>query len=76
MLLNFLIAILSTTYSELNDVKNGLYMRKVIQFRQKYAYDRKYSSLVYSPVPLNMITFLFTPILMMGKVRINDIFLV
>ncbi|CAI2387514.1 unnamed protein product [Moneuplotes crassus] len=76
MLLNFLIAILSTTYSELNDVKNGLYMRKVIQFRQKYNYDRKYASIVFAPVPLNMIIFLFVPLLMMGKHRINEIFLV
>jgi len=67
MLLNFLIAILSTTYSALNEVKNGLYMRKVIQYRQKYNYNQKYSSIVYAPVPLNLLILPFIPLIIWNK---------
>ena len=35
-LLNFLIAILSNTYDELNVVKNGLYLKNVISLRREY----------------------------------------
>ena len=40
LLLNFLIAILSNTYSSLNDVKNGLYLKNVISLRQIYNYNQ------------------------------------
>jgi len=76
MLLNFLIAILSTTYSSLNMVKNGLYMRKVIQYRQRYNYDRYYSSIVYAPPPLNLISMFFLPFLALRKSKYNEILLI
>jgi len=78
MLLNFLIAILSTTYSMLNDVKNGLYMRKVIQYRQRYNYDSSYSAIVFAPVPLNIIMIPFLPILFLTKNenKVNEVLMI
>jgi Polycystin cation channel len=63
MLLNFLIAILSNTYARNNFVKNGLYLRNVLHLRQRYDYDRLYSSITYSAPPLNIITFILTPLI-------------
>jgi len=58
MLFNFLIAILSTTYSQLIEVKNGLYLRRVIVLRQYYNYDKYYSSIVFIPPPFNIFSML------------------
>ena len=69
MLLNFLIAILSNTYARNNNVKNGLYLRNVLHLRQRYDYDRFYSSIIYSAPPLNVITFILTPLIIFMKSR-------
>jgi len=77
MLLNFLIAILSNTYAELNDVQNALYLRKVIHLRQRYDYDRHFSAIVYSTPPFNILTIFFAPIVIYKKSRLlNRIFLI
>lgn len=77
MLLNFLIAILSNTYAELNVVKNALYLRKVIQLRQRYDYDRCYSGIVFSTPPFNLLSLIFTPFLAYKKSRkLNRIVLI
>ena len=67
MLLNFLIAILSNTYELLNDVKNGLYLKNVIYLRQKYNYDRIYSSLVYANTPFNLFMLILLPFVIYFK---------
>lgn len=54
LLLNFLIAILSNTYANLNDVKNALYLRKVLFLRQRYDYHRLYSAILFGIPPLNV----------------------
>lgn len=61
MLLNFLIAILSNIYSELNNVKNGLYLRRVIHLRKLYNYDSLYSSIVFTPPPFNLFSLVIMP---------------
>ena len=61
MLLNFLIAILSNIYANLNDVQIGLYLRKVLFLRQRCGYDNRYSSMIYAIPPLNIIVFLLIP---------------
>lgn len=61
MLLNFLIAILSSTYSNLEEVKTGLYLRNVINLRQRYAYNRYYSSIVYAGMPTNFMVLFALP---------------
>lgn len=77
MLLNFLIAILSNTYSVLNDVKNGLYLRKVLYLRQRYNYDRYYSAIIYATPPLNLVAFILMPVIIYCKSRkLNRILLI
>jgi hypothetical protein len=77
MLLNFLIAILSSTYSKLNQVKNGLYMRRVIQLRQRYNYNTYYSSIVFAPPPFNMLVMFALPfIVFMRNKTFNGVVMV
>ena len=75
MLLNFLIAILSATYAQLNDVKNGLYLRRVILMRKYYNYDKYYSSIVFTPPPFNIFSFIIMPFVVCKRsTRLNSIF--
>ena len=77
MLLNFLIAILLNIYSVLNDVKNGLYLRKVLYLRQRYNYDRYYSAILYATPPLNLVAFFLMPVVIYCKSRkLNRILLI
>lgn len=77
MLLNFLIAILSNTYSMLNEVKNGLYLKNVIGLRQVYNYDKYYSSIVYMPPPFGILTFVMVPFIIYCKSKkLNKIMLI
>lgn len=69
MLMNFLIAILSNTYTVFNDVKNALYLRKVLYLRQRYNYDRYYSAMIYATPPLNLISFFMMPFIIYCKSR-------
>lgn len=57
MLLNFLIAIFSETYTTLTEKKLGLYIKEVICLRREYEYHPMYSSIVYGMVPFNMLFF-------------------
>ena len=54
-LLNFLIAILSSTYEEYRNKSTGVYLNHVIYTRKRIHYDWYYSSLMYSYSPLNII---------------------
>jgi hypothetical protein len=77
MLMNFLIAILSNTYELLNEVKNGLYLKNVINNRQKYDYDKHYSGIVFAPPPLNLIFMFVVPFLVYIKnKKMNQIVIV
>ncbi|CAI2387331.1 unnamed protein product [Moneuplotes crassus] len=77
MLLNFLIAILSNTYAELNDVKNALYLRKVIHLRQRYDYDRLYSAVVFSTPPFNIFSLILAPLVIYKRSRtLNRVILI
>lgn len=58
LLLNFLIAILSTTYSFILEKKDGLYVQEVIFHMQKYEFHPRYSSIVSIAPPFNL---LFVP---------------
>lgn len=69
VLLNFLIAILSNTYAMLNDINNGLYLRKVLQLRQIYDYDRQYSSVLFATPPLNFLSLIVFPLTIYMKSR-------
>lgn len=77
MLLNFLIAILSNTYSILNNVKNGLYLKNVISLRQVYNYDKYYASIVSMPPPFGILTFITVPFVIYWKSKLlNKILLI
>ena len=62
LLLNFLIAILSTTYSDMQELKKAMYVKEVILHLQKHEYDQYYSSLISSLVPFNLIYAFFAPL--------------
>ena len=64
LLLNFLIAILSTTYSLILEKKDGLYIQEVIFHMQRYSYDSRYSSLVSAVVPFNIFFIPVTPLIL------------
>ena len=66
-LLNFLIAILSSTYDEYRDKSTGVYLNHVVHTKRKFEYDRYYSSLMYSYNPLIIIAFPFLIFLSLKK---------
>ena len=69
MLLNFLIAILSNTYANLNDVQIGLYLRKVLFLRQRGGYDSHYSAIIFAIPPLNIVAFVLLPFISYWRSR-------
>lgn len=77
MLLNFLIAILSTTYSYLNERQNALYLKEVIKLRQRYDYDKLYSNMISAFTPFNIIPILTNSLTIIFRSKIfNHIMLV
>ena len=67
VLLNFLIAILSDTYSHLNEKKQGLYLQQVIYIKQTLIKDENYSSLVFNFAPFNIFLLPVAPFLLMKQ---------
>ena len=67
VLLNFLIAILSDTYSHLNEKKQGLYLQQVIYIKQTLIKDKHYSSLVFNFAPFNIILIPVAPFLLIKQ---------
>jgi hypothetical protein len=66
-LLNFLIAILSDTYSILQGNSEGLYTQQIIKIRCVLQDNKHYSSLVSCPVPLNIFLLPFCITVMFSK---------
>ena len=67
--LNLLIALLSNTYSDLHEKSLAIYYKGIIQERPIYKYSKKYGSLVSSSFPYNIISYLFSPMLLSQKHR-------
>ena len=67
LLLNLLIAILSSTYAQLEDKKLVLYINEILKLRPASEYDRRCSSLVSTFAPWNIIALIFTPAIMFTK---------
>jgi len=63
-LLNFLIALISNVFNDLSNISIGLYRQSLIEIRQYLQEDKRYSSLVSSVPPLNLIPFLFMPFIL------------
>ena len=75
LLLNLLVAILSSTYALLETKKMVLYINEILKLRNSLEYDRNCSSLVSSFPPWNLISLVFLPLIMIFKspVYINNI---
>ena len=62
--LNLLIALLSTTYSDLHEKSLAIYYIGIIQERPTYKYSKSYGSLVSACFPYNIISYLCSPLLL------------
>ncbi|CDW83264.1 transient receptor potential cation subfamily member 4 [Stylonychia lemnae] len=60
MLLNLMIAILSTTFSNLHSLQLALYYDEIIEAIPQYKYDKVYGSLICAIPPTNILMFPFT----------------
>ncbi|CAI2385480.1 unnamed protein product [Moneuplotes crassus] len=69
LLLNFLIAILSSTYTFLEEKRDGLYIEEVILHMQRYGYHPLYSSIVSVTTPFNAFFLPLTPLLLSARSR-------
>ena len=75
-LLNFLIAILSDIYGILKQKSSILYYQQIIKVRQAHDFNKYFSSLVWSPPPLNIIIIPFIPFIVFCKSeKLNNILL-
>mmetsp|Transcript_5224 Transcript_5224/g.6165 ORF Transcript_5224/g.6165 Transcript_5224/m.6165 type:complete len:437 (+) Transcript_5224:1772-3082(+) len=73
MLLNLLIAIFSETYTLLSGKKMGLYVKEIVMLRRNFDFHPSYSSIVYTPIPLNLATCLLAPTtILMNSPRFNE----
>ena len=75
LFLNLLIAILSTTYSNLWELKNVLYINEILKLRSRLEYDKNSSALVSTFAPFNIVAFAFMPLILYSKQpkRINKV---
>ena len=67
LLINLLIAILSNTYSQLEDSKLVLYILEILKLRSELEYDEKCSALVSTFPPLNIVSSMFIPGVLVSK---------
>lgn len=75
VLLNFIIAILSNTYSKLKDLSKALYYNEVLKVRNIFEYDKHYSSMVSLFIPLNIILLPVIPFVIIMKSKKLNTFL-
>ena len=67
--LNLLIALLSTTYSEISERAKAIYCAGIIQERPIYKYSKHYGSMVSACFPYTIVCCLFYPLLSSKKHR-------
>lgn len=67
ILLNFIIAILSNTYNQLQNVSNALYYKEIIKMRNIFEFDKYYSCLISYFIPFNVFLIPFMPFVMYFK---------
>jgi hypothetical protein len=75
LILNLIIAILSTTYNIFDPKSNGLFLSKILSTRDELQYDENYGAFLTSLVPINFITFPFVPyaVFRPANPRLNEI---
>ncbi|CAI2359412.1 unnamed protein product [Moneuplotes crassus] len=62
-LLNFLIAVITHVYERLSKIAQGLYLQNLIEIRQVLVNDNKFSCLVSTVPPFNIVSVLLSPII-------------
>jgi hypothetical protein len=62
-MLNFVIAILSSTFNKYENIKIGLYYNVLIELFDKMSWDDKFGCLVCAQQPLNVVLFIFSPLM-------------
>ena len=76
-LLNFVIAILSNTYTILTEKSNAIYLQQIIILNQTMGFDKKIGAIVCAPVGLNLFFLPFIPIIYLFKSKkLNKFFLI
>jgi hypothetical protein len=63
LMLNFVIAILSSTFKNYEDIKIGLYYNVLIEMFAKLSWDDKYGCLVCAQQPLNIVLMFCSPLM-------------
>lgn len=66
LILNLLIAVLSSTYAQLEGKKLVLYINEILQLRSSLEYDAESSSLVSTFPPYNIVPFIASPFIMLN----------
>jgi hypothetical protein len=69
LMLNFVIAILSSTYQNFENIQSGLYYGVLIQVFPSMGWDNDYGCLVCAQTPFNIILAFLTPILILSQVH-------
>ncbi|CDW75491.1 UNKNOWN [Stylonychia lemnae] len=67
LLINLMIAILSTTFSDLHNLQLALYYDEIIEAIPQYKYDKVYGSLICGTPPVNIIMLPFTVVYLLFK---------
>jgi hypothetical protein len=63
LMLNFVIAILSSTFNKYEHIKIGLYYNVLIELFDKMSWDDKFGCLVCAQQPFNVVLAIFSPLM-------------
>jgi hypothetical protein len=63
LMLNFVIAILSSTFNKYENIKIGLYYNVLIELFDKLSWDDKFGCLICAQQPLNILLSFFSPLM-------------
>ena len=61
LLVNLIIAIMSSTYQRLSDVKIGLYSQEILEAMPSYKNNKYYGGLICMIPPINMLAYVLLP---------------
>lgn len=76
VMLNLLIALLANIYDSVNKTSNSLYLNQMIKINHSISQHKTYSCLSYSYIPINLITTLLLPLILIFKSqKLNSILL-
>ena len=62
LMLNLVIAIMSDTYSQLSEVKLGLYLQGIVESIPSYKNDKRYGGLICMTPPFNIFAYFLLPV--------------